>query len=66
MGKASYVIGIEIFHDSAHGLLKLSQKVYITKILERFGMEKCSASVVLIQKGDKLSLMQWNELNVKK
>ena len=48
MGEASYVIGIEIFRDRSQGLLGLSQKSYINKVLERFKMEKCFASVVLI------------------
>ena len=48
MGEASYVIGIEIFHDRSQGLLGLSQKAYINKVLERFRMEKCSSSVVPI------------------
>ena len=58
MGEASYVIGIEIFRDRSQGLLGLSQKAYINKVLERFGMQNCSASVVPIQKGDKFSLNQ--------
>ena len=58
MGEASYVIGIEIFRDRSQGMLGLSQKAYINKVLERFKMEKCSSSVVPIQKGDKFSLMQ--------
>jgi hypothetical protein len=36
----------------------LSQKQYIERVLERFGMENCSASVAPLQKGDKFSLMQ--------
>ena len=39
------------------GLLGLSQKTYIKKVLERFKMDKCS-SPIPIQKGDKFSLMQ--------
>lgn len=35
-----YVIGIEIFRDRSQGLVGLSQKVYISKILERFRMDK--------------------------
>ena len=54
MGEASYIIGIEIFHDRSHGLLGLSQRTYIEKVLERFRMEKCSTRIVLIQKGDNL------------
>ena len=44
MGEATYVIGIEIFCDRSRGLLGLSQNQYIETILERFGMENCSAS----------------------
>ena len=58
MGETSYVIGIEIFHDRSRGLLGLSQKTYIEKVLEKFNMNKCSLRVVPIQKGDKFSLMQ--------
>ena len=58
MGEAYYVIGIEIFRDRSQGLLGLSQKAYINKVLERFRMDKCSTSPVPIQKGDKFSLMQ--------
>ena len=58
MGEASYVIGIEIFRNRSHGLLGLSQKSYINKVLERFRMDKCFTSVVPIQKRDKFSEMQ--------
>ena len=58
MGEASYVLGIEIFWDRSQGLLGLSQKAYIQRILERFNMQNCSAGIVPIQKGDKFSLMQ--------
>jgi len=58
MGEATYVIGIEIFRDRSRGLLGLSQKQYIKRILERFGMENYSTSVVPLQKGDKFRLMQ--------
>ena len=34
MGEASYVLGIEIYRDRSQHLLGLSQKTYITKILE--------------------------------
>ena len=58
MNEASYVIGIEIFHDRSQGLLGLSQKGYINKVLERFRMENCSTGIVPIQKGDKFSELQ--------
>ena len=61
------MIGIEIFRDRSQGLLDLSQKAYINKVLERFKMDKCLTSSVPIQKGDKFSLMQCpkNELEQK-
>jgi len=58
IGEAYYVIGIEIFPDRSQGLLGLSQNTYINKVLERFIIDKCSASLIPIQKGDKFSLMQ--------
>uniref|UniRef100_A0A1J3K4I8 Retrovirus-related Pol polyprotein from transposon TNT 1-94 n=2 Tax=Noccaea caerulescens TaxID=107243 RepID=A0A1J3K4I8_NOCCA len=58
MGEASYVIGIEIFRDRSLGILGLSQKAYIDRVLERFSMLSCSSSVVPMQKGDKLDLKQ--------
>jgi hypothetical protein len=67
MDEATYVIGIEIFRDRSRGILGLSQKAYIERVLERFKMENCSTSVASIQKGDKFSLMQCpqNELERK-
>ena len=58
IGQAPYVIGIEIFCGRSQGLLGLSQKGYINKVLERFRMEKYSAGIVPIHKGDKFSQMQ--------
>ena len=36
MDEATYVIGIEIFQDRSHGILGLSQKTYIERVLEIF------------------------------
>jgi Reverse transcriptase (RNA-dependent DNA polymerase) len=58
MGEANCVIGIEIFCDRSQGLLGLSQKVYIDKILKRYNMDKCLSGSVPIQKGDKFGLFQ--------
>ncbi|KAL1224686.1 Retrovirus-related Pol polyprotein from transposon TNT 1-94 [Cardamine amara subsp. amara] len=58
MGEASYVIGIEILCDRSRGVLGLSQKAYIDRIFERFGMMMCSFNIGLMQKGDKLNLKQ--------
>jgi hypothetical protein len=53
--ETSYVIGIEIHRDRNQRILKLSQKAYIEKVLEKFGMKNCSTSVAPITKGDKFS-----------
>ena len=58
MGEASYVIGIEIFRDRSQGVLGLSQKAYINKVLERYRMDKSTASPVPIQRGDSFSRSQ--------
>ncbi len=58
MGEASFVIRIEILRNRSQGLLGLSQKAYIGRILERFIMHKCSARIIPIQKGDKFGLNQ--------
>jgi hypothetical protein len=55
LGEASYVIGIEIHRDRKQRILKLSQKAYIEKVLERFRLKNCSAYVAPIIKGDKFS-----------
>ncbi|KAI5314720.1 hypothetical protein L3X38_043896 [Prunus dulcis] len=53
LGEASYVLGIEIRRDRKRGLLGLSQKRYIEKILKRFNMMECVGGDVPINKGDK-------------
>ena len=67
MGEASYVIGIEIHRDRTRKVLGLSQKAYIEKVLERFGMKHCSSIAAPIVKGEKFSLDQCpkNELERK-
>jgi hypothetical protein len=66
LGKASYVIGIEIHRDRNQITLKLSQKAYIEKVLEIFGMKNCSTSIAPIIKGTnsvRISVpkMYWNK-----
>jgi len=48
MGESSYVVGIESFHDRSQGILRLSQKAYIERILVNFRMDKCSIGIVPI------------------
>ncbi|CAL8999519.1 unnamed protein product [Prunus brigantina] len=58
LGEANYVLGIEISRDRERGLLGLSQKGYIERILKRFNMENCTGCDVPFSKGDKLSCDQ--------
>jgi len=53
LGEASFVLGIEIHRDRSKGVLGLSQKAYIKKILKKFSMHKCSPSPAPIVKGDR-------------
>ena len=50
LDEASYVLGIEIHRDRSCGLLGLSQKIYIEKVLQRFNMQDYSSSVAPIVK----------------
>ncbi|KAK2982084.1 hypothetical protein RJ640_003209 [Escallonia rubra] len=58
LGEAYYVIGIEIHRDRSRGILGLSQKAYIDKVLKRFNMHNCTPTVAHVVKGDKFSLLQ--------
>ncbi|KAL6333745.1 hypothetical protein AAG906_028931 [Vitis piasezkii] len=58
LGETFYVLGIKILHDRANGVLKLSQRTYIEKILKRFNMHNCSSTRAPIVKGDKFSKAQ--------
>ena len=42
LDEASYVLGIHILRDRANGVLSLSQKTYIDRVLKRFNMQSCS------------------------
>ena len=41
LGETSFVLGIQIYRDRPRDILGLSQKAYIEKILERYGMQDC-------------------------
>ncbi|RVW73223.1 Retrovirus-related Pol polyprotein from transposon TNT 1-94 [Vitis vinifera] len=58
LGEASYVLGIKILRDRANGVLKLSQRAYIEKILKRFNMHNFKSTKAPIVKGDKFSKAQ--------
>jgi hypothetical protein len=67
LGDASFVLGIEILQDRSRGILDLSQRNYIEKILKRFDMQDCRPGATPVAKGDKFSLDQCpkNNLEVK-
>jgi hypothetical protein len=58
LGDASYVLDIEIHRDRTKGVLDLSQKAYIKKVLKRYNMYECSTTHVPSMKGDKLGTFQ--------
>lgn len=53
LGDASFVIGIQIHCDRSRGIIGLSQKTCIDKVLSRFGMQNCAPCDAPIAKGDK-------------
>jgi hypothetical protein len=55
LGEASYVLGIEIYRDRTGGVLGLSQKAYIDKMLKRYEIQNSKPTPVPIAKGDKFS-----------
>ena len=67
LGNASFLLGIQIYRDHSRGILGLSQKAYIDKVLSRFGMSNCAPGDTPVAKGDKFSLHQCpkNELEKK-
>jgi hypothetical protein len=61
LGDASYVLGIEIHRDRTKGVLGLSQKSYIDRVLKRYNMHNCSATSGPAVKGDKLGTFLCSE-----
>ena len=57
LGDASFMF-IQIHRDRSQGILGLSQKSYIEKILKRFGMHDYKPGDTPVAKGDKFSLSQ--------
>jgi hypothetical protein len=66
LGDASYVLGVEIHRDRTMGVLGLSQRAYIEKMLKRYNMHNCSRQLDPVVKGDKLGAFQspWNQLEI--
>ncbi|GKC93004.1 hypothetical protein Tco_1158446 [Tanacetum coccineum] len=59
LGEASYVTDIEIYRDRSRGILGLSQRAYIDKILKKYNMQNYSPTVALVVKGDKFGAYQF-------
>jgi hypothetical protein len=55
LGEASYVLGIEIHRDRTRGVLGLSQKTYIDKMLKRYEMQNSKPTPVPVAKDDQFS-----------
>jgi hypothetical protein len=53
IGEASFVLGIKIHRDRKNGVLRLSQKAYLEKVLKKFSMHACNHIPAPIVNGDK-------------
>ena len=60
------MIGIQIQRDRIRKILGLSQRTYINKGLDRYGMKNCSPGDTHVTKGDRLSLLQCPKNDIKK
>ena len=58
LGEASFVLGIEIHRDRSKGVLGLSQKAYLEKILKKYSMHASKPSPAPIVKGDRFGNFQ--------
>ena len=52
LGEALFILGIEIHRDRRNGVLALSQKAYLEKILKKYGMHMRKPTLTPIVKGD--------------
>jgi hypothetical protein len=53
LGEKSFILGIKIHQDRRNGVLGLSQKTYLKKVLKKFSMHVCNPMPAPIVKGDK-------------
>ena len=58
LGEANFVLGIEIHRDRNKGVLGLSQKQYIEKVLKKYSMHRCNVSPAPIVKDDRYGEFQ--------
>ena len=64
LGNASFVLRIKIHRDRYQGILGLSQRNYINKVLKRFGMQNSKPGDTPVAKGDKFSLSHCPKTNL--
>ena len=53
LDEASFILRIEIYRDREKGVLGLSQKAYLEKVLKKYNMQNCKPSPASIVKGDR-------------
>ena len=58
LGEASFILGIEIHQDRRNGVLELSQKAYVEKILKKSSMHASKPTSAPIVKGDSFGKFQ--------
>ena len=58
LSEASFVLGIEIHRDRRKGVLELSQKVYLEKILKKYSMHASKPTPAPIVKDDSFEKFQ--------
>lgn len=66
LGHVSLVLGIQIYRDRSRGILGLSQKSYIEKVLKRYGMQDSKPIDTPVVKGDNFSLNKCPKMILKK
>lgn len=55
LGEVTYILGIHIYRDRTKGLIGLSQKMYIEKMLKQFGMQDSKRGILPCSHGIHLS-----------
>jgi hypothetical protein len=58
LGEASLILGIKIHRDRRKGVLELSRKTSIEKVLKKFNTHACNPTPAPIVKGDKFGSFQ--------
>jgi hypothetical protein len=59
LGEASFILGIKILQDRRKGLLGLSQKAYLEKILKKYSTHASKPTPTPIVKGDSFGKFQY-------